>query len=77
MLQNSEQKSYELLTDITDSYDDVAELIRRLQKGEQITCLNCRCGKYITYAENLSASCDFICDKCGSVLRISKNIVVE
>ena len=53
------------------------ELIKRLQSGEKIICKNCQKGYYITSSNNLKETKDFACEKCGSVIRVSPNIVVE
>ena len=53
------------------------ELIKRLQKGEKVLCEDCHKGYYITSAKDTSKSYEFACEKCGSVIRISPNIIVE
>ncbi len=53
------------------------ELIERLQHGEKVLCDACRKGYYITSAKNISQSKEFSCEKCGNILRISPNVIVD
>ncbi len=52
-------------------------ILERLRKGEKITCIDCKKGIYITSAIKPSQSHEFICSKCGSVIRATPNIFVE
>ncbi len=52
-------------------------IIERLQGGEAIKCKDCHKGHYITNAIDKSISHEFHCDHCGSVLRVTPNIIVE
>lgn len=52
-------------------------LIDRLQNGEKILCNECQKGYYITSANPIKKSREFICEKCHSVVRVTPNIIVE
>lgn len=56
---------------------DKKTLIDRLRLGEKILCYDCKKGYYNTTANNISISHEFHCEKCGSVVRITPNIIVE
>lgn len=53
------------------------DLITRLQKGEKVVCSDCKKGVYITDIKEISKSTFFVCNNCGSIYRVSKNVVVE
>lgn len=55
----------------------LSEAIERLRRGESVVCLDCGQGEYKTSAKDISDACDFVCDKCGSVILLGKNITVE
>ncbi|MCD8026662.1 MAG: hypothetical protein LUF33_06985 [Clostridiales bacterium] len=54
-----------------------ADIIEQLQEGKVIKCLDCKEGHYITTAKDIKLSHEFHCNKCGSVVRVTPNIIVE
>ena len=52
-------------------------LIDRLRMGEIIPCIECKNGYYETSASDISISHEFNCNSCGSVIRVSPNVIVE
>lgn len=53
------------------------QIIDRLRKGKTVKCLECKKGKYITNSQYINIANDFWCDKCGSIIRVSPNVIVE
>lgn len=52
-------------------------IIDRLRKGEIIECPVCKKGKYITNPQYISIAHEFWCDNCGSIIRVTPNVIVE
>lgn len=52
-------------------------IIDRLRRGEKITCKSCQKGVYKTNANDISIAHEFNCDNCGSVIRVTPNVIVE
>lgn len=52
-------------------------IIERLRRGEKIKCKSCKKGIYKTSANDISIAHEFNCDKCGSVIRVTPNVIVE
>ncbi len=52
-------------------------IIESLRKGEVVTCRECKKGIYKTSAKDISISHEFRCNNCGSVIRVTPNVIVE
>ena len=54
-------------------------LLVKLQKGENIRCLECKKGFYIPFNKKIGASTSywFKCNNCGKPIYFEKNIVIE
>lgn len=50
---------------------NISDLIERLRAGEEIKCLKCKKGIYVTKKEFISTSHSFWCDKCGDLLHVA------
>lgn len=57
--------------------ENISELIKRLQKGEEIKCIDCGKGYYTTSANDISISKEFNCNNCNSVIRVSPNVIIK
>lgn len=52
-------------------------LLERLRDNEKIKCESCKKGIYISASSDVKTSDCFVCNVCGSVVQISKNVVIE
>jgi len=51
--------------------------IERLRNGEKIKCSKCKDGYYKSASSDVKTSDCFICDKCKSIVQISKNVIID
>ena len=54
-----------------------SDIVKRLQLGEKIKCLNCKKGIYTAPCEDVSKCHGFRCNVCGNAINIEASIFVE